>query len=47
MTFSDTKMKELGSSTQINIRNTRPLICTSQVCLRHAAVGRSLHGGRI
>ena len=26
MTFSDTEMKELGRSTQINIRNTRSLI---------------------
>ena len=44
--FSDTEMKELGRSTQINIHNTRSLIRTSQVYLRHLAVGRSLHGGR-
>ena len=30
MTFSDTEMKELGRSTQINIHNTRSLIRTSQ-----------------
>ena len=47
LTFSDTEMKELGTRTQIVIHNTRSLIRTSQVCLRHLAVGRSLHGGRI
>ena len=47
MTFSDTEMKKLDRSTQINIHNTRSLIRTSQVCLGHVAVRRSLHGGRI
>ena len=28
-------MKELGGSTQINIHNTKLLICTPHVCLRH------------
>ena len=47
MTYSDTEMNELGRSTQINIHNTRSLIRTSQVCLRHLAVGGNLNGGRI
>ena len=47
MVCSDTEMKELGRSTQINIQNTRSLIRTSQVCLGQLAVERSLHGGRI
>ena len=47
MTFSDTEMKELGRSTQINIHNTRSLIRTPEVCLGHLAVGIRLHGGRI
>ena len=34
MTFSDTEMKERGRSTQINIHNTRSLICAPQVCLK-------------
>ena len=46
MTFSDTEMKELGKSTQINIPNTRSLICSLRVCIRHLADRRSLHGGR-
>ena len=37
-------MKELGRSTQMNIHNIRSLIRTSQVCLGHLAVERSLHG---
>ena len=41
MTFSDMGMKKLGRNTQINIRNTRSLIRTSQVCLQHLAVGRT------
>ena len=47
MTFSDMEIKELRRSTQINIHNTRSSIRTSEVCLRHLAVGESLHGGRI
>ena len=39
-------MKELGRSTHINIHNTRSLTHTSQACLEHLAVGRSLHGGK-
>ena len=34
MTSSDTEMKERGRSTQINIHNTRSLICAPQVCLK-------------
>ena len=47
MIDSEIEMKELGRSTQMNIHNTRSLIRTSQVCIGHLAVGRSLHGGRI
>ena len=42
----ETEMKELGRSSQININNTKSLILTLQVYLRHHAGGRSLHGGR-
>ena len=38
-------MKKLGRSTQINIHNTRSLIRTPKVCLKHLAEGKSLHGG--
>ena len=41
------EMMELGRSTQINIHNTRSLILTPQVCLRHLGDEISLHGGRI
>ena len=47
MTFLDKKMKELDRNTQIDIHNTKLLIHTPDVCLRHLADGRSLHGGRI
>ena len=47
MTFWDTEMKGLSRSSQINIPNTRSLIRTPQVCVRHLAEGRSLHGGKI
>ena len=47
MIDSEIEMKELGRSTQMNIHNKRPLIHTSQACLGHLTVGRSLHGGRI
>ena len=35
MTFLDTEMKKLDRSIQINTRNTRSLIRTPQVCLKH------------
>ena len=35
MTFFDTEIKELDRSIQINTHNTRSLIHTSHVCLRH------------
>ena len=45
MTFSDTEMKELGRSTQIN--KHKIIDPCAQVCLAHLTVGRSLYGGRI
>ena len=39
-------MKELGRGTAYNIHNATSLILTPQVCIRHLADGRSLHGGR-
>ena len=39
-------MKELGRGTAYNIHNATSLILTPQVCVRHLADGRSLHGGR-
>ena len=47
MIDSEIEMKGLGRSTQMNIYSTRSLICNSQACLGHLAVGRSLHGARI
>ena len=47
MTFSDTRDEELGRGTQINIHKTRSLTRTSQACLAHLAVRRSLHGGSV
>ena len=47
MTDLETEMKKLSRSTQNNISNTRSLIRTPQVCLRHLADGRSIHGRRI
>ena len=48
MIFSDTEMKELGRSTSDNTHNTTSLIRTlHQVCIRHLADRRSLHGGRV
>ena len=47
MIDSEIEMKELGRSTQMNIHNTRSFMRTSQACLGHLAVRRSLHGGRI
>ena len=46
MTFSDTKMKELGRNTWNNTDNIISLIRTPQLCLRHLD-GRSLHSGRV
>ena len=40
-------MKELDRNTQIDIHNTKLLIHTPDVYLRHHADGRSLHDGRI
>ena len=47
MTFSDTEMKELGRGTAYNTHNITSLIRTPQVCIRHLADGRSLHGRRV
>ena len=47
MKFSDMEMKELGRSTWNDTHNITSLIRTPQVCLRHLADGRSLHGGRV
>ena len=44
MTCLNTEMKKLGRSIQINTQNTRSLICTPHVCLRHLADGRNLYG---
>ena len=38
-------MKELGRGTAYNTHNITSLIRTPQVCIRHLADGRSLHGG--
>ena len=47
MTFLDKEMKEFGKSIQINTHNTRSLIRTPQVCLRHSGDGGSLYGERV
>ena len=47
MTFLDTEMKKLDRSIQINTRNTRSLIRTPQVCLKHLADGGTLYGERV
>ena len=44
MKFLDKEMKEFGRSIQINTLNTRSLIRTPHVCLRHLADGRSPYG---
>ena len=35
LTILETETKELDKSTQNSFHNTRPLICTPQLCLRH------------
>ena len=47
MTCLNTEMKKLGRSIQINTQNTRSLIRTPHVCLRHLADGRDLYGERV
>ena len=44
MTFLEMEMKELGRSTWDDTHNTRSLIRTRQLCLRHLEDGRSLYG---
>ena len=40
-------MKELGRGTAYNTHNIASLIRSPQVCIRHLADGRLLHGGRV
>ena len=47
MTYLGMEMKELGRSTWNDILNITSLIHTPQLCPRHLADGRSLHGGRV
>ena len=47
MKFLDKEMKEFGRSIQINTLNTRSLIRTPHVCLRHLADGRSPYGDTV
>ena len=47
MTCLKTEMKKLGRNIQINTQNTRSLIRTPHVCLRHLADGRNLYGERV
>ena len=47
MTFLDTEMKKLGTSTQHNTRSTRSLIRTLKYVQYNVAGGRNLYGERV